>query len=233
MTVLVVIAKECLPGRVKTRLHPPLSLEQAAELAAASLDDTLRAVAGLPATRRVLAFDGVIPPVAAEGWEILPQVGGGLDERLGAIFDTFTEPTVLIGMDTPQVTAELLAPVFAGWDGETDAWLGLAEDGGFWALALHSPAGSLIRGVPMSRDDTGAVQLARLTDAGLRVRSLPPLVDVDTIDDAHHVAAQAPHGLFAETLAAHIAAGQLSPHPPLAESVVLPVPTAAEKGTRS
>ena len=221
MTVLVVIAKECLPGRVKTRLHPPLSLEQAAELAAASLDDTLRAVADLPATRRVLAFDGVVPPAAAEGWEILPQVSGDLDERLGAIFDTFTEPTVLIGMDTPQVTADLLAPVFAGWDGSdgdptTDAWLGLAEDGGFWALALQNPAGSLIRGVPMSRDDTGAVQLARLTDAGLTVRSLPPLVDVDTIDDAHRVAAVAPHGRFAATFA-----GQLGVQP------------ATPKGTRS
>jgi len=203
MTVLVVIAKECLPGRVKTRLHPPLSLEQAAELAAASLDDTLRAVASLPATRRVLAYDGQIPPAAADGWEILPQVGGGLDERLAAIFDTFDEPTVLIGMDTPQVTAALLEPVFASGD-LTDAWIGLAEDGGFWALAMHQPNGALILGVPMSRDDTGAVQLDRLTEAGLRVRQLPVLVDVDTIADAHRVAADAPDGLFAATLAAQI-----------------------------
>ncbi|MBB5642111.1 TIGR04282 family arsenosugar biosynthesis glycosyltransferase [Cryobacterium roopkundense] len=215
MTILVVIAKECLPGRVKTRLHPPLSLEQAAELAAASLHDTLRAVMHLPATRRVLAYDGVVPPPAAVGWEILPQVGGGLDERLGAIFDSFTEPTVLIGMDTPQVTAALLAPVFAEDDADgaspVDAWLGLAEDGGFWALAMRTPRGDLIRGVPMSQDDTGAVQLARLTDAGLTVRTLPPLVDVDTIDDAHRVAAEAPHGLFAMTLAAQLAA-ELATH---------------------
>lgn len=204
MTVLVVIAKECLPGRVKTRLHPPLSLEQAAELAAASLDDTLRAVADLPATRRVLAFDGEIPPAAADGWEILPQVSGGLDERLAAIFDAFDEPTVLIGMDTPQVTAALLAPIFAG-DDTTDAWLGLAEDGGFWALAMHKPDGALILGVPMSRDDTGAVQLSRLTDAGLRVHQLPTLVDVDTIEDAHRVAADAPDGLFAGTFARQLA----------------------------
>ncbi|TDW30722.1 TIGR04282 family arsenosugar biosynthesis glycosyltransferase [Cryobacterium psychrophilum] len=210
MTVLVVIAKECLPGRVKTRLHPPLSLEQAALLAAASLDDTLTAVASLPATRRVLAFDGDIPPAAAAGWEILPQVSGSLDERLAAIFDTFDEPTVLIGMDTPQVTAELLAPVFAS-DAETDAWLGLAEDGGFWALAMNKPNGALILGVPMSRGDTGAHQLDRLTDAGLRVSQLPPLVDVDTIDDAHFVAAAAPHGHFAVTLATILDATRILP----------------------
>jgi len=209
MTVLVVIAKECLPGRVKTRLHPPLSLEQAALLAAASLDDTLIAAATLPATRHVLAFDGDLPPAAATGWEILPQVSGGLDVRLAAIFDSFDEPTVLIGMDTPQVTAELLAPVF-DTAVDTDAWLGLAVDGGFWALAMNKPDGSLILGVPMSQDDTGAHQLARLTDAGLRVSHLSPLVDVDTIDDAHFVASEAPNGRFAATLATILAAAPIS-----------------------
>lgn len=222
MTVLVVIAKECLPGKVKTRLHPPLTLEQAALLAAASLDDTLAAVASLPATRRVLAFDGDIPPAAAAGWEILPQVSGGLDVRLASIFDSFDEPTVLIGMDTPQVTAALLAPVFATdlTNAHTDAWLGLADDGGFWALAMKKPNGALIRGVPMSQDDTGSRQLARLTDAGLRVGQLSSLMDVDTIDDAHIVAAVAPHGLFAHVLAEALhptPAGRHAAHPAAAE----------------
>ncbi|MCI4658432.1 TIGR04282 family arsenosugar biosynthesis glycosyltransferase [Cryobacterium zhongshanensis] len=212
MTALVVIAKECLPGRVKTRLHPALSFEQAAELAAASLDDTLTAALALPASRRILAFDGVTPPRLAAEFEILPQVAGGLDERLAAIFDALDEPTVLIGMDTPQVTCDLLAPVFTDWSDDTDAWLGLADDGGFWALALAAPRpgsrhgrprrGDLIRGVPMSMDDTGARQLDRLQEAGLRVRHLPVLTDVDTIADAHSVAATVPDGRFARTLAA-------------------------------
>ena len=200
MTTLIVIAKECLPGRVKTRLHPPLSLEQAAVLAAASLDDTLAATATMPASRRVLAFDGANPPAAAAAFEVVPQVDGGLDDRLGAIFDHCAGPTVLIGMDTPQVTAELLAPVFDVWPAEVDAWFGPAADGGFWALALREPDGDLIRGVPMSRDDTGARQLERLHAAGLRVRMLPTLTDVDTIDDAQKVADLAPTGRFAATL---------------------------------
>jgi glycosyltransferase A (GT-A) superfamily protein (DUF2064 family) len=215
MTALVVIAKECLPGRVKTRLHPALSFEQAAELAAASLDDTLAVALALPATRHILAFDGVTPPRTAAGFEILPQVTGGLDERLAAIFDSLDEPTVLIGMDTPQVSAELLAPVFSDWSATTDAWLGFADDGGFWALALATPRGGLrrgdlIRGVPMSRDDTGARQLDRLTEAGLRVRQLPVLTDVDTIADAHRVAATAPGGSFARTLAAMLPVGRVT-----------------------
>lgn len=202
MTTIVVIAKECLPGRVKTRLHPPLSLEQAAALAAASLDDTLGALAALPATRRILAFDGVIAPLAAAGYEILPQSPGTLDLRLAAVFDACEGPTLLVGMDTPQITSSLLEPVFTDWTDGVDAWFGFANDGGFWALALNEPTGDLIRGVPMSRSDTGELQLKRLTDAGLRVNLLPTLTDVDTIDDAHQVAHIAPTGGFATVLAA-------------------------------
>jgi glycosyltransferase A (GT-A) superfamily protein (DUF2064 family) len=201
VTTLIVIAKECLPGKVKTRLHPPLSLEQAAQLAAASLDDTLAAVAPLPATRRVLAFDGQTAPAAAAGYDVVPQVAGGLDERLGAIFDGCTEPAVLIGMDTPQISASILAPVFREWPHDVDAWFGPAADGGFWALALRRPDGDLIRGVPMSESFTGARQLDRLRSAGLRVRLLPTLTDVDHIDDAYRVADLAPNGGFAATLA--------------------------------
>jgi uncharacterized protein len=201
MTTLILIAKETLPGKVKTRLHPPLSLEQAAILAAASITDTLAAIAPLPASRRVLAFDGTAPPLGAEDYDVIPQVAGDLDERLGAIFDECTGPTVLIGMDTPQVTAAHLAPVFAQWPDGVDAWFGPASDGGFWALALAKPDGNLLRGVPMSRDDTGKLQLARLREAGLRVAFLPTLTDVDTIDNAFAAADAAPDGVFASTLA--------------------------------
>jgi glycosyltransferase A (GT-A) superfamily protein (DUF2064 family) len=201
MTTLILIAKETIPGKVKTRLHPPLSFEQAAELAAASLSDTFLAVSTLPATRRILAFDGNLLPSGSEDFEVIPQIAGELDVRLGAIFDECEGPTVLIGMDTPQLAASDLAPVFETWPDDVDAWFGPASDGGFWTLALKDPDGDLIRGVPMSRDDTGAIQRARLTDAGLRVRTLPSLTDVDTIDNAREVAALAPNSRFAATLA--------------------------------
>ncbi|SDO39514.1 hypothetical protein SAMN05216368_11717 [Cryobacterium flavum] len=201
MTAIVVIAKECLPGKVKTRLHPPLSLEQAAQLAAASLADTLAVAGALPATRHILAFDGVTPPPEASDWEILPQTSGSLDERLAAIFDHLDEPTLLLGMDTPQINAAALAPVFTGWGDETDAWFGPADDGGFWALALKNPTGALLRGIPMSRADTGAHQLQRLDEAGLTVGLLPSLTDIDTITDAHTVASSAPHTRFARAFA--------------------------------
>jgi hypothetical protein len=199
-TTLVVIAKECLPGKVKTRLSPPLSLEQAAVVAAAALDDTLSAVSALPAARRILLFDGQNPPASASGFEIVPQVAGTLDQRLGALFDLVSGPTVLVGMDTPQLAPETLAPVFDEWPSGTDAWFGPANDGGFWALALREPTGDLLRGVPMSQSDTGNHQLNRLSRAGLDVEFLPELTDVDTIEDALEVAAAAPDGRFAAAL---------------------------------
>jgi glycosyltransferase A (GT-A) superfamily protein (DUF2064 family) len=200
MTTLIVIAKETIPGKVKTRLHPPLSLEQAAILAAASISDTLAAVEPLDASRRILLFDGVKPPIGSAAYDLVAQVDGDLDERLAAIFDEVTGPALLIGMDTPQITLADLAEAFP-WPDDIDAFFGPANDGGFWALGLAEPRGDLIRGVPMSRDDTGRIQLQRLFDAGLRVKLLPTITDVDTIDDAHAAAEIAPHTLFASMLA--------------------------------
>ena len=197
MTTLLVIAKEPRPGRVKTRLTPPFTPEEAAALAEASLVDTLHVLLATPARRRVLVLDGTPGPWLPPGFDVVPQCGGGLDERLAAAFAGCAGPALLIGMDTPQVTPALLTVDFA----DCDAYFGPAEDGGFWALGLADPDPTLLRGVPMSTPTTGAVQRARLTAAGLRVRDLPPLRDVDTAYDAELVAAEAPEGRFAKELA--------------------------------
>ncbi|WP_019068913.1 TIGR04282 family arsenosugar biosynthesis glycosyltransferase [Streptomyces hokutonensis] len=197
MTTLLVICKEPRPGRVKTRLTPPFTPEEAAALAEASLVDTLHVLLATPARRRVLVLDGAPGPWLPPGFDVVPQCGGGLDERLAAAFAGCDGPALLIGMDTPQVTPALLNVDFT----DCDAYFGPAEDGGFWALGLADANPALLLGVPMSTPTTGAVQRARLTAAGLRVRDLPPLRDVDTAYDAELVAAEAPEGRFAKELA--------------------------------
>ncbi|GHE86236.1 TIGR04282 family arsenosugar biosynthesis glycosyltransferase [Streptomyces werraensis] len=192
---LLVIAKEPRPGRVKTRLTPPFTPDEAAALAEAALADTLDAVARTPARRRVLVLDGAPGPWLPAGVEVVPQCAGGLDERLAGAFAGCDGPALLIGMDTPQVTPELLTVDFA----DCDAWFGPAVDGGFWALGLADPDPHLLRGVPMSTPRTGAAQRRRLD--GLRVRDLPLLRDVDTARDAAAVADAAPDGRFAARLA--------------------------------
>jgi glycosyltransferase A (GT-A) superfamily protein (DUF2064 family) len=193
---LLVIAKEPRPGRVKTRLTPPFTPQEAAALAEAALVDTLRTVAATPARRRVLVLDGAPGPWLPAGFDVVRQCAGTLDERLAAAFAGCDGPALLIGMDTPQVTPDLLTVDFA----DCDAYFGPAEDGGFWALGLAEPDPELLRGVPMSTHTTGAAQRERLVGAGLRVRDLPRLRDVDTAADATAVAALAPEGGFAAEL---------------------------------
>lgn len=187
-TTLIVIAKSPVPGRVKTRLTPALTPRQAADVAEAALADTLDAVLAAPAARRLLVLDGAPKAWFPRGVEVVPQVAGGLDERLAAAFALCAGPVLLIGMDTPQVTPELLT---VDWSA-ADAWFGPAADGGFWALGLRRPDPELLRGVPMSVPHTGAVQFARLLAAGLSVGELPELADIDTVADLAVVAAEAP-----------------------------------------
>ncbi|EHN12716.1 hypothetical protein PAI11_04100 [Patulibacter medicamentivorans] len=198
---LVVIAKAPVAGRSKTRLCPPCTPHEAAALAEAALRDTLDAVLATPADRRVLVLDGDPGPWLPAGLELLRQRGDGLDQRLAAAFEDVGGPALLIGMDTPQATPELLAAsgrrlLTPG----TDAVLGPALDGGYWGLGLRRPDRALLEGIPMSVADTGARQHQRLCAAGLRVACLPPLRDVDRIVDARAVAALAPGGRFARTL---------------------------------
>jgi uncharacterized protein len=214
---VVVIAKEPVAGRVKTRLTPPFTPQQAADLAEAALADTLATVASAPIVRRVLALQGEPGRWLPAGFDVIGQRGAGLDERIAAALSdlhaTWPAPVVLIGMDTPQVTPELLAqaaePLVSG---AADATFGPAQDGGFWLLGLCEIDPALVLGVPMSRADTGARQLARLAGAGLRVQMLPVLTDVDTAAEAELIAAEVPGSRFAARLAA-IRGGEPSVRP--------------------
>ncbi len=196
-THLLVIAKAPVPGRVKTRLCPPCTPGQAARLAAAALADTIDAVDAVPAARRTLVLSGYLP--APPGWRVVAQRGDGLDERLAHGYADTARPgsaSLLVGMDTPQVTPGLLADGadLLHADG-VDAVLGPAEDCGWWCLGLREPAAAAaLRGVPMSTGPTGARTLAALRSRGLRVAALPALRDVDEVGDAYAVARQCPPG---------------------------------------
>jgi len=198
---LLVIAKAPVPGRVKTRLTPPCTPEQAARIAAAAIADTLAAVAAVQRdARRIVVLDGEPGPWIPDGFDVIAQRGAGLAERLAAAFADAGGPAFLVGMDTPQVTPELLA---AGLDAvrDGDAAFGAALDGGYWGIGLREPDARVFEAVPMSEDNTGAVQRARLAILGLQTAVLPPLRDIDTIEDARAVAREAPDGRLAAALA--------------------------------
>jgi len=196
---LIVIAKEPVAGRVKTRLVPPLTYGEAARVAEAALVDTLALASQFPCRQRMIVLDGRPGPWLPAGWTVVPQVLGGLDGRLTAAFLGASGPTLLIGMDTPQLQLDhLLAADLEAHD----ACLGPAEDGGYWSIGLRDPAtaSGVIPGVPMSSAHTGRAQRLRLAAAGLSAQLLDELVDVDDIQAAHRVAALAPVSRFAATL---------------------------------
>ena len=191
-TVAVVLAKAPVAGRVKTRLCPPLSPAEAAAVAEAALADTLDAVARCAADRLVVALDGEPGPWLPPGFEVLRQRGSGLDQRLAAAWADVDAPGVQVGMDTPQVQPGHLDMALACLD-DHHAALGLALDGGWWAIALRRPNPACFLGVPMSVDLTGGAQRRRLHDLGLTVATLPTLRDIDTAADLAAVAAEHPH----------------------------------------
>ena len=198
-TQVLVITKAPVPGRSKTRLSPPCTPEQAAGIAAAAVGDTLDAVRAAPVAGRVVALDGAPDDLDLDGFRVVPQTDGDLGTRLAAAFaDAMADgpvPTLLIGMDTPQVTPGLL--VRCAWLLESShagtAVLGTAPDGGWWALGLHSaePA-AVLASVPMSRDDTAVRTRGALEAAGLTVLDLPALADIDHFPDAMAVDAECP-----------------------------------------
>lgn len=195
---LLVMAKAPVAGSVKTRLCPPLNPAQAAEVAAAALSDTLEAVAGCGAERKILALEGTPGDWLPAGFDVIEQRGGSLDERLAAAWTDCSGPGLQIGMDTPQITSAFLDDCLdVTFQHGTTASLGRTYDGGWWAIGLADPGrADVFTGVPMSTPATAAIQLSRLQGAGHRVARLPWLTDVDDFDDAVRVACRATGSRF-------------------------------------
>lgn len=206
----VVLAKAPEPGIVKSRLCPPLLPEQAAELAAAALLDTLDTVGPGAVVALTGRLDAGARPVelaaALRRCTVIGQRGTTLGLRIAAAHADATRaqcrPTLQIGMDTPQAGPALLAEAARALDG-ADAVLGPATDGGWWLLGLRRPAdAALVAAVPTSLDDTAERTLAALRAGGLRVTLIAELTDVDTAADAVAVASAAPWTRFAAAVRA-------------------------------
>lgn len=191
---LLVVAKAPEPGRAKTRLAASVGDRVAAEIAAAALLDTLDAVADAPVTARVVALTGDLDRAASAddirrrlaSFTVIAQRGDDFAARLAnAHADASSDglPVLQIGMDTPQVTAELLTGC-ARRLLEAPAVLGPAHDGGWWVLGVGAPAmAECLRAVPMSAPDTGELTLKALRDTGIDVATVQTLADVDEVGD--------------------------------------------------
>lgn len=196
---IVVMAKP--PDVAKSRLRAECDDEHGELLARAMFLDTLDAVADSSAHRCVVAVDGVVGDWIPAGFTTVAQRGDDLADRLASVFDDIGGPAIAIAIDTPQITgadlddaaAHLLAP-------GTDAVLGPACDGGYWAIGLRTADPRVFVDVPMSTATTATAQLERLAELELVTHLLPVLRDIDRLHDAVLVAAEAPNTRLAATL---------------------------------
>ena len=186
------MAKAPIPGRVKTRLSPPLTPEQAAELAGALLRDTVAAARRLPDVQVVVAVEpaeavpvvrGLVPSV-----ELVPQAVGDLGARLTAVaaarFAAGASAVLVVGSDHPTLPAAVVAQAVT-WlrEGRDEMVIGPAEDGGYYLLGMTRPHPEVFDEISWSTPDVLRATLDRAAALGLPVRRLPSWYDVDTPDD--------------------------------------------------
>lgn len=197
---LVVFAKQPEPGRVKTRLCPPFSPEQAAAFYAEMLADVLAATAEFCAALKlapVLAVDppdacGALAQSAPPAFQVVPQRGAGLAERMAhaaaAQWAAGATSVWLRGSDSPALDEATLRAAAAAL-AEADLVLCPDLDGGYGLVCLGRPAPGLFDHAMSTErvlDDT----LERARELGLTARCLAPRFDIDTAEDLARLRAQ-------------------------------------------
>jgi len=188
-TAIAIFAKAPVAGRVKTRLVPPLSPEEAAGVARACLGATLRRVA--PAVDAPITLfldgdaDGALRALAVSlRVGIVPQAGADLGARLEAAFRSLREggagKTLALGSDSPTINPEWIERAVASLDAH-DVVIGPTEDGGYYLIGMRGEAPELFSDIPWSTDGVARATLARASKLGLAVDLLPTWYDVDNI----------------------------------------------------
>lgn len=195
---LVLMAKQPVPGRTKTRLSPPLPAAETAELYRCFLLDKLAQM------RRVEMVDLTVAywPAGARDYfadlapdfELIPQIGDDLAQRLRNMFDVAFDrgygQVMAIDGDTPTLPAGYLRQGFLRLnDPAVDVVLGPCEDGGYYAIGMKENHPTLFD-VTMSTRRVADDTLAQAEAAGLRVELLPTWYDVDTPAELERLAAE-------------------------------------------
>ena len=192
------MAKAPLPGQVKTRLCPPCTLEEAAELYRHFLLDTFELAARLQGVTVTVAYfpseaEKTFKSMAPSSFELMPQGGNNLGERLSNAFEQLFflgyKQVVAIGADSPTLPLVYIRRSFELLP-RADLVLGPSTDGGYYLIGMKAPHRDLFVGVTMGTDKVLLQTSERARRANLRVSLLPPWYDVDTRDDLERLRAE-------------------------------------------
>lgn len=193
---LIVVAKQPAPGLTKTRLSPPLSLEQASALYECFLRDTLDQMRRVDEVQRVIAY---LPLEAEElfhhlapDFQLTPQdgidLGIRLDNALNLYLSRGCKRVVIMDSDSPTLPPTYLSQAFAVLQDGADVTLGPCDDGGYYLIGINKPAPRLLREVRMSTSSVAADTIALAKEEGLRISLLPTWYDVDDADSLFRLA---------------------------------------------
>jgi rSAM/selenodomain-associated transferase 1 len=187
---VVIVAKQPEPGKVKTRLCPHLSPQEAAALAEAFLRDTINTVSRVPDCDLIIGysphtasdwFRDLIPPAL-----LIPQGDGDLGERMNRlteeVFKRGYDQILLIGTDTPHLTSERIEEAFVLLSPD-NVIIGPSEDGGYYLIGLSELHPALFENIEWSTDRVFSQTIERAAASGLSVKFLPPERDIDTPAD--------------------------------------------------
>jgi rSAM/selenodomain-associated transferase 1 len=191
LCALAVMTKAPRAGQVKTRLVPPLSPEEAAQLNVHFLRDTASAIAKACGT--TARGVGVYTPVGAEAayleilpgdFELLPQRGNGFGERLTfAMEDLFQcgfGSVCLIDSDSPTVSADVYAQAVEMLSRPGDrVVLGPSDDGGYYLIGLKERRRELFERIDWSTERVLEQTKQRARELSLEVSLLPTNYDID------------------------------------------------------
>ncbi|MDA8378324.1 MAG: TIGR04282 family arsenosugar biosynthesis glycosyltransferase [Planctomycetia bacterium] len=190
---LVLVAKEPIPGHVKTRLASKLSAPTAAYVHESLLQHMRRTCEQLAAQSKdidlVLLFDPPDSPVAWNDWNIwrrMPQADGDLGRRLecarNALANRCCDGYVFIGADAPELTGDHLAWAMDEVRQSRYAMIP-AYDGGYVLIGIPSPNDSLFGGISWSTSLVADQTRQAAAKCGLVISELPALHDIDTHQD--------------------------------------------------
>lgn len=192
------MAKAPIAGRVKTRLVPFLSPEEAAELSRALVLDLLEALSAFKEADLAIAFSPQdagpwFKETAPPGFSLFPQCGENLGERMGCIFDDFFtrgyRNIVIVGSDLPVFPLRLLEEAFGALEkSDLDLVLGPSRDGGYYLIGMKRAAPGLFRDIPWGGSQVLSATTRRASGLGLKYHLLRSWFDIDTPEDLRTLA---------------------------------------------
>jgi rSAM/selenodomain-associated transferase 1 len=191
--LLVVVAKAPVPGQVKTRLIPPLTSAEAADLYRCFLEDRIIAMNSLRGVDLAIAYTpsdarGMFVPFSRNEFSLFSQKGKDLGERLSRIFEEKLadgyDAVSIIDSDSPDLPPSTVQESFERLlSDQADVVFGPCHDGGYYLVGMRKPHPQLFCDIPWSTETVLANTLETAKKMGLKTNLLPRWNDLDTFED--------------------------------------------------